>query len=202
MLPIDQWTPLDFALAALGVLIVGVIAFFVIRFLRRRSAEQRRLALIAGGSADHLQNVLVPDGNGGHFHCDFLLLTSRGIVIIDLRNVRGNVFGGDQMTEWTVMNRGERTTFPNPHSSLYDRIAAVKAVVRDVPVEGRVVFSRRAMFPKGFPKWTLKLESLAAEFPALDAAQREAAVARYRPAWDALKGSTRPSSLHIPRAIE
>jgi hypothetical protein len=198
---LDQLSPTGVAWLAVGVVILGVLVFFVVRHLRAKRAERRKLALLTGSAADHLQNVLVPDGNGGNYHCDFLLLSSRGVIVIDLRNVRGNVFGGDQMTEWTVMNGGERYTFPNPHSALYDRIAAVKAIVKDVPVEGRVVFSRRAQFPKGFPKWTLKLDSVGAEFPAMDAAQREVAVARFRDHWETLKCTVQPSSLHNSKAI-
>jgi hypothetical protein len=191
----------ELALIAVAVVLLGAIAFLLVRHFRARSAEKRKLALITGGAAEYLQNVLVPDGNGGNFHCDFLLLVARGIVIVDVRNVRGNVFGGDQMTEWTVMNSGERYTFPNPHSALYDRIAAVKAIVRDVPVEGCVVFSRRSQFPKGFPKFTLKLDSMGAEFPAMDGMQREATLAKFREQWDSLKGAAQPSSLHNSKAI-
>ena len=60
---------------------------------------------------EHLRDVLVPDGQGGTLHVDFLLLTARGVVVIDLRDVEGNIFGGDQMTEWTVMHRALRYTF-------------------------------------------------------------------------------------------
>ena len=90
----------------------------------------------------------------------------RGVVVIDLRDVQGNIFGGDQMAEWTVMDGPRRFTFTNPQSALYDRIAAVKAVAGDVPVEGRIVFTRRGKFPKGLPKWTLMVDALRAEFPA------------------------------------
>ncbi len=109
--------------------------------------------------------MLVPDGmGGGGYHVDYLLLTMRGVVVIDLRDVKGNIFGGDQMAEWTVMDGPQRLTFTNPQSALYDRIAAVKAVAGDVPVEGRIVFTRRGKFPKGLPKWTLMLDALRAEF--------------------------------------
>ena len=57
-----------------------------------------------------LRNVLVPDGNGGDVHLDYVLLTARGLVVLDIRDVRGNVFGSDQMKEWTVMARGRRAT--------------------------------------------------------------------------------------------
>ncbi len=40
-----------------------------------------------------------------------LPLTSLGILVVDLRDVRGNIFGGDQMSEWTVMDGARRSTF-------------------------------------------------------------------------------------------
>ena len=55
-----------------------------------------------------------------------------------------------------------RSASPSPirRAALYDRIAAVKAVAGEVPVEGRIVFTRRGKFPKGLPKWTLMVDSL------------------------------------------
>src|SRR5689334_25247801 len=123
----------------LGVAAFAFIAFFGGRVYVAKRREARRVAKVTAGSADYLRNVLVPDGNGGDFHLDFLLLTSRGVVVIDMRDIPGNVFGGDQMTDWTVMDGPRRATFVNPQSGLYDRIASVKAVVQDAetPVEGR-----------------------------------------------------------------
>jgi hypothetical protein len=107
------------------------------------------------------------------------------------RDVQGNIFGGDQMAEWTVMDGPRRFTFTNPQSSLYDRIAAVKAVAGEVPVEGRIVFTRRGKFPKGLPKWTLMVDSLRAEFPSVD--YDSGALVRYHEPWQKLKGSVKPS---------
>jgi hypothetical protein len=130
---------------------------------------------------------------GGGFHVDFLLLTLRGVVVIDLRDVRGNIFGGDQMAEWTVMDGPRRFTFTNPQSALYDRIAAVKAVAGDVPVEGRIVFTRRGRFPKGLPKWTLMLDGLRAEFPTTEFMAPAESAARFREGWQRLKDAVKPS---------
>jgi len=159
--------------------------------VRRRDA--RRVARVTSGAADYLRNVLVPDGNGGDYHLDFVLLTSRGVVIIDMRDITGNVFGGDQMTAWTLMNGPSRTTFVNPQAGLYDRIASVKAIATETPVEGRIVFTKRAKFPKGLPRFTVMLESIGAEFPKLGAAELEIAVSRYRPGWTKLKDAAKPS---------
>jgi hypothetical protein len=163
------------------------------RWYRQYRARKALRAAITVGSADYLIDTLVPDGMGSAFHVDFLLLTLRGVVVIDLRDVRGNIFGGDQMAEWTVMDGARRFTFTNPQSALYDRIAAVKAVAGDVPVEGRIVFTRRGKFPKGLPKWTLMIDALRAEFPLADFESPAESVARYREGWLRLKGAVKPS---------
>ena len=138
------------------------------RWYRHYRARRALRAAVTAGASDHLIDSLVPDGMGGGFHVDYLLLTLRGVVVVDLRDVRGNIFGGDQMAEWTVIDGPRRFTFTNPQSALYDRIAAVKAVAGEVPVEGRIVFTRRGKFPKGLPKWTLMIDALRAEFPQAD----------------------------------
>jgi hypothetical protein len=95
------------------------------------------------------------------------------------------------MADWTVMDGPRRFTFTNPQSSLYDRIAAVKAVAGEVPVEGRIVFTRRGKFPKGLPKWTLMVDSLRAEFPSVE--YDSSALTRYHEPWQRLKGAVKPS---------
>ena len=91
------------------------------------------------------------------------------------------------------MDGPRRFTFTNPQSALYDRIAAVKAVAGEVPVEGRIVFTPRGKFPKGLPKWTLMLDALRAEFPPADFETPAETVARYKDGWQQLKGAVKPS---------
>jgi nuclease-like protein len=172
---------------------LGFALAWVWRWYRKYRARKALRGAVTAGSADYLVNTLVPDGMGGGFHVDYLLLTLRGVVVIDLRDVRGNIFGGDQMAEWTVMDGPRRFTFTNPQSALYDRIAAVKAVAGDVPVEGRIVFTRRGKFPKGLPKWTLMVDALRAEFPLAEFETPAESVARYREDWLRLKQAVRPS---------
>jgi Nuclease-related domain len=179
------------------VLVAGAVAFgfglsLLWRWYRRYRARKALRNAVTAGATDHLVDALVPDGMGGGFHVDYVLLTQRGIVVIDLRDVRGNIFGADQMAEWTVMDGPHRFTFTNPQGALYDRIAAVKAVAGDVVVEGRIVFTRRARFPKGLPKWTLMLDGLRAEFPITDYVA-PASEARFREAWQRLKAAVKPS---------
>jgi hypothetical protein len=186
-------TQFQFVMIVLGIAALAFFAFFGGRIYLARRRDARRVAKVTAGSADFLRDVLVPDGNGGDFHLDFVLLTSRGVVVIDMRDLAGMVFGGDQMTDWTLMNGAQRSTFQNPQSALYDRIASVKAVAGDTPVEGRIVFTRRAKFPKGQPRFTVSLDSIASDFPKLGAAELEIAVSKYRPGWERIKQTCKPS---------
>jgi hypothetical protein len=172
-----------------GAAVVGFVGSWLWRWYRQYSARKALRAAVTAAGSDHLVDMLVPDGMGGGFHVDFLLLTGRGILVVDLRDVQGNIFGGDQMAEWTVMDGPRRFTFPNPQSALYDRIAAVRGVAGEVPVEGRIVFTRRGKFPKGLPKFTLMVDSLNAEFPGGE----HDTIATFAEGWGKVKTAVTPS---------
>jgi len=189
--------PITWALVA-GAVALGWVLALLWRWYRQRRARWRLVAAVTAAGMDHLVDVLVPDGMGGYFHVDFILRTPRGAVVVDLRDVAGNVFGGDQMDEWTVMDGPRRFTFVNPQSALYDRVAAVKALAGEMPVEGRIVFTRRAHFPKGLPKWTLMLDSLGSNFPSNEAGTGSDP---YDPCWSSVKSAVMPSALANSRVV-
>jgi len=199
--PLPDLRGIDFRLAGYVALAAAAIALLGLgwRWYRRRRARAELLRTVTGGAFEHLQDVLVPDGQGAALHVDFLLLTVRGCIVIDMRDIAGNIFGGDQMNEWTVMHRDQRYTFANPQTGLYDRIAVVRALVTDLPVEGRVVFSAKGRFPKGLPRYTLMLESLAAEFPPAERQQAGAVPDAWRAEWERLRTACHPSGLVDPK---
>jgi hypothetical protein len=182
------------------VMFVALIVY-VVRALRTRAAAKRLHQSIVSVSIEYLHNVLVPDGMGAVMHVDYLLLTSRGVVVIDLRDQRGNIFGGDQMTQWTLMNGAHRATFPNPQHALYDRVAAVRALAGELPVEGRILFTRSARFPKGLPRWTLMVDSLRAEFPPVGSDTGREWIERFRGEWQGIAAAVSPSPLRKRRGF-
>ena len=180
---------------------IGVVALLLLaggywglRAFQRRARRKALLARLERVAFESAHQVLVPDGMGGFIHVDHLLLTPRGVLVLDTRRVAGLIFGGDQMSDWTVMGRGRRYTFDNPQPALYDRIAAVKALVGEVPVEGRLLFSNAGKFTKGFPKWVLMLEGIEVEFPVVDRGMKASPdFADYADAWRRLVAQLRPS---------
>lgn len=183
-----------------AVMFIALVVY-VVRALKARAAAKRLHQSIVSVSLEYLHNVLVPDGMGAVMHVDYLLLTSRGVVLIDLRDQRGNIFGGDQMTQWTLMNGAHRATFPNPQHALYDRVAAVRTLAGELPVEGRILFTRNAKFPKGLPRWTLMVDSLRAEFPPVASDAGRDWIERFRGEWQAIAGAVAPSPLRQPRGF-
>jgi hypothetical protein len=198
----DSLPPIDLPLLAIVLVAAGLLALLFLswRWDRRRRQRLVRAQAVTRCGYEYLRDVLVPDGQGSTLHVDFLLLTGRGLVVIDLRDVRGNIFGGDQMNEWTVMQRSHRFTFPNPQTGLYDRIAAVRALAPEVPIDGRAVFTSSGHFPKGLPRHTLMLDSLAAEFPTSDRQAMSVLLERWMPAWRVIQKSVTPSKLASPKA--
>src|SRR5271165_6092930 len=180
----------------MGVLLLLLLAggYWGVRAYQRRARRKALLARLHRVAYEAAHQVLVPDGMGGYIHVDHLLLTPRGVLVLDTRRVAGLIFGGDQMSDWTVMGRSRRFTFDNPQPALYDRIAAVKALVEDFPVEGRVLFSNLGKFTKGMPKYVLMLEGIEVEFPPADRSIKgSAALAQSADVWNRLAAQLRPS---------
>lgn len=185
----------QFGIGLAGVAVLAVAAVLGWRYWRRREAARERLRQVGVIAYDMIRDVLVPDGNEGQLHLDFVLLTASGMLVVDLRDVPGVIFGSETMDEWTVIDGPRRRTFPNPLGPLYDRMAAVKLVAGQVPVDGRVVFTARASFPKGQPPRVASIEALPSEFAVADHTLDPSPVAGWSEEWQALRAVSVPSPL-------
>jgi len=178
--------PLAGAAVLIAALVAGVRAYLARRFTRRNEDRINSIAF------EMLRNILIPSGNGGQIHVNYLLLTERGLLVLDLFDVPGAVFGGDQMFQWTAIGRKLRFTFANPQAILYDRMAAVKLLAGEVPVEGRLVFTQRGDFPKGKPKYVVRIDQLTSDFPVIDRSRSNVAAA-FADVWQNINGESRPN---------
>ena len=80
-----------------------------------------------------------------------------------------------------------RYTFANPQAALYDRIAAVCHIVRQVPVAGKILFLDGAKFTKGVPSMVSSLDQLLDEFGEADKAAAKVKVDAFKPHWDLVR---------------
>ena len=134
----------------------------------------------------------VPDGMGGHIQVEHLLLTGQGFVVIDAKSFAGTIFASERMAEWTVIGKQGRFTFPNPLGTLYDRVAALRQLVRDVPVAGHVLFAGGADFTKGRPRDVLSAAELVERYRRPDQADLERLLVAFAPHWDRVKAAIEP----------
>src|SRR5699024_4293340 len=112
---------------ALFVIAAVIAAGLVFWFARRYRNVHRRLdRVIRRIGADELRDIVIPGGLDGRIHVDRVVLTGRGALVVDFKNVAGTVFAGERLEEWAVLNAGARQPLRNPLGGLLDRVAAVQ----------------------------------------------------------------------------
>lgn len=184
-------TPLGVYLLPL-ILVALLLLFWLV--YRRRGHSRSFEGVLKSIAFERISNLIIPGADEGEIQIDHLLLTSQGLLIIDLKDVIGTVFGSDKMQDWTVIGESHRFTFANPQPALYDRIAAVRQIVRQVPVAGRILFLDGAEFTKGVPGLVCNLDGLLAEFCEHDNAAAKVKVDAFRPHWELIMAKAKLST--------
>jgi len=181
----------------LPVLLIVLLLIWL--FVRARQGRARSLDQVLDMIAfDRIQDLVIPNADEGEILIDHLVLTAQGLLIVDVKEVSGAVFGSDKMQDWTVISEDHRFTFANPQPALYDRIAAVRQIVRQVPVAGRIVFLDGASFTKGIPGLVIGLDDLLEEFGEDDKAAAKIKIEAFRPHWELIQTRVEVPARHKP----
>ncbi len=167
-------------LAAVALL----LAWLIYRYVRASRNSLRRV--LEDIAYERFENLVIPSAHEGEIQIDQVLLTSQGLLILEVKDVTGIVFGSDKMQDWTVMADDRRYTLSNPQPAMFDRIAAVREIVRQVPVAGRILFLDGAEFTKGVPSLVCPLDELAKEFGEPDKNAAKFKIEAFRPYWELL----------------
>ena len=179
-------------LLPMAVAAVLLIVWLIVKVIRRKSGGlEHALAEI---SFDRIEGLVIPSADEGEILVDYLLLTSQGLLILEVKDVQGTLFGGDKLQDWTVITNERRFTFSNPQPALYDRIAAVKQIVREVPVAGRILFLDGAQFTKGTPGLVSNLTQLVEEFGEPDKKAAKFKIDAFKPHWELIRKEAVDSS--------
>ena len=183
----SDYLPIDappWAIPVIAVLLLLLVVLLV-RYIRGRSGGLKRA--LKEISFERMEGLIIPSADEGEIQVDQLVLTSQGLLILDIKDVNGIVFGSDKMKDWTVISDKRRYTFPNPQPMLYDRIAAVRQIVRDVPVAGRLLFLDGAKFTKGVPSLVCTLDELVGEFGEPDKKAAKFKIEAFMPHWNLIQ---------------
>ncbi len=180
--------PIESPEAYLLPLLLVTLLLALLAVYQRRYRKARRLNKVFNAIGyDRVDELVIPNSDEGEIQIDHLLLTAEGLLIVDIKDVDGAVFGSDKMQDWTVIADEHRFTFSNPQHALYDRIAAVREIVRQVPVTGRVLFLDGAEFKKGIPGLVCTLDSMLTEFSEADRAVGKSKIEAFIPHWDLIR---------------
>ena len=172
--------------------VVLLLVWLVIKVIRRKSGGlEQALAEI---SFDRIEGLVIPSADEGEILVDYLLLTSQGLLILEVKDVQGTLFGGDKLQDWTAITNERRFTFSNPQPALYDRIAAVRQIVREVPVAGRILFLDGGEFTKGTPGLVSNLTQLVEEFGEPDKKAAKFKIDAFKPHWELIRNEALESS--------
>lgn len=143
----------------LGVLLLTILLWWLV-FRRRAALPRNRLRKV---SIDLLQDVLISDGDGGQIHLEYAAFCLRGIVLVNIKQLEGTLFASDAMNEWAIISPQRRTAILNPQGGLYDRTAAARRLVSDMPVYGYIAFTGNFEISKDAPSHVIAMDALIAE---------------------------------------
>jgi hypothetical protein len=178
-----------------GVVALGAAIYFILDQVRLFRARRAIDNVISSVAYDELRNVLLPIGSGDQIHVNYLLLTQKGLLLIDLFDTHGVIFAGAKMAQWSIFGPKRHFMIANPLPMLYDRVAAVRQCAGDdVPVEGRILFSMRGEFPKGRPDDVIRLDELQDQYPVVEKSAGGAAAA-FADVWNRIKSAAQPNPL-------
>ena len=183
----NELLPANFSGVYLWPLLL-VVLLLIWLIVRGRATQGRSLTKVLDSiSFDRIEALVIPNADDGEIQIDYLVLTAQGLLIVDVKDVNGAVFGSDKMQDWTVISNDHRYTFNNPQHALYDRIAAVRQIVRQVPVAGRIVFLDGAKFAKGTPGLVCDIDELIEEFGEQNKAAAKFKIEAFMPHWELIQ---------------
>lgn len=171
----------------LALILLLLLALILVRRRRIDRAGKHAARLIPQLGLDCLHDVMIPDGVGGQIHLDYLLLTARGLWVIDVRDYRGTIFGAEGVDGWTQLIGRRSYRFENPLYLNQARVFAVRALASEVPVDGTVAFTRDGQFPKGMPRNVCYLHALPTRHTPVDKAALEGLPIALRLAWQKIR---------------
>lgn len=152
-------SPLQLLLAAVVVLLLLLI--FLVSRRRKKTQTGRQLdKVLRSLRQEEVRNIVIPDGIGGLVEIDRLILTDRGLLIIETYPISGHLFGAEQIDQWTQLIEGRSFKFANPLRHMHNAKYALQTLAPKVPIFSRVVFTADSDFPKGKPSEVSTLSTI------------------------------------------
>lgn len=140
--------------------IVGITLFvWIYRYLKNTAEDRRIEKIIKDESEAYTKDVVLSDGMYGYLFVDYLILMRGKIIALDVQQLGGYIFGGDQIDQWAQVENSKSNKFKNPLYRVRLLSQQVKQLISDVEIEARVLFGSQSSFPKGVPDGVFRFET-------------------------------------------
>lgn len=136
--------PVGFGFIVLCVL----IAFF---WRRSKSVQSQIDQLLAPYEKANVKQVIIPDGLGGLIEIEQMFLVRQGLVVLQSYPISGQLFGAENIEQWTQLVGGRSYKFSNPLNHLRNIQQSLKLIAPKLPVFTYAIFTADSHFPKGKP---------------------------------------------------
>jgi hypothetical protein len=147
------------SLAIIPSIIVSVFGWYYWRHLDKSWNQRQISQVLQSIGVKFLQDIMLPDGIEGYTYIDYLLLTPKGMVVLDINLSEGHLFGGESVDEWTQVVNKKTYKFNNPLYDNQTKCQAVRWNIKnntdtndDLETHGWIAFSSAGNFPKGIPE--------------------------------------------------
>lgn len=144
-------TGVSLSLVSAGVIIAAflLLLLLVVRgsagrlthAIGERRGRRKLRRVLRKRSPDLLENLIIPGAYGGLTKIDCAVLTSGGILCIQVKHCDGIVFGSEKEPQWKNVDGVRQRKFLNPVIQNAGRTKALQNVVPEVPVANLVVFT-------------------------------------------------------------
>ena len=170
---LKQATELSFqyeaGLMTWGPVVVLLILALILSYatLRNWLKEQYMYRCVRRLGVAAIRNIALPDGVDGRVLIENIVLTPEGIYILPIKRYCGIIFAADNIETWTQVVGKRSYKFSNPLPELDAYVMAVRNLLPTVKVEGRILVTSDADFPKGKPNRITPVSKIA-EILAID----------------------------------
>jgi len=163
-------------LAPIGALIfvIGVLIGYTIKNSYRyrlllnqnRGEASVRTAIVSKFQPPnfHLLNNVTLPFQDGTTQIDHILISTKGIFVLETKHFSGWVYGNEQSKQWMQVIYRMKNRFQNPLHQNYRHVKAIQQLLEFLPEEqihSIVVFSGSAEFKSGMPKGVVYVSHLA-----------------------------------------
>lgn len=186
------------------MLIIAAVVLFLLTMLllrrRRHKTQSNQLdKVLRPLLKEEVRAVVIPDGIGGLIEIDRLILTERGLLVIETYPISGHLFGSEQIDQWTQITEGRSFKFANPLRHIHNAKYALQLLAPKVPIYSRVVFTAASDFPKGRPEDVSTLQSLEQDLQAMREAPKMSATSQL--AWQRVLRIARKNGQAVTREV-